>query len=128
MLIQVGDTPLLHSSSEVVAVCLTVVIACTGCCSRYQKSSRDKTMSASRMCHNDLLVLIHLSYYPCCVVPLPEYLGGVGSVNTCLIYVNQLISKVLLLPFPSVDERRSATMFCLSAYTFSLVFFLLYTS
>ena len=113
-----GFRPLLHPPSEVVAVCLTVVVACTGCCLIWQKSSRDKSTSASRTCHNYLLSLIHLSNYPWRVVSLPEYHGGVGSVNTCLIYENQLISKILQLPIPLVDARRNATMFCLSDYTF----------
>ena len=56
--------------------------------------------------------------YPCRVVPLPEYLGGVDSVNACLIYVNQLVSKILQLPFPLLDARHNVAMFCLSAYTF----------
>ena len=43
------------------------------------------------MCHNYPLISIHQSNYPWPVVPLPALLGGVGSVNTCLIYVNQLI-------------------------------------
>ena len=48
-------------------------------------------MSASRMCHNYPLASIHWSNYSWPVVPLPAFLGGVGSVNTCLIYVNQHI-------------------------------------
>ena len=37
-LVQVGDKPPLYTSSEVVAFCLTVVVACMGCCFICQKS------------------------------------------------------------------------------------------
>ena len=57
-LVHHNDTQLVHKpTSEVVAVCLKVVVVCTGCCVRCQKSSRDETMSAARMCHNYLLAL-----------------------------------------------------------------------
>ena len=104
-LIQVGDKPLLNPSSEVVAVYLTVVVTCTGCCFIRQKNSRDETMSASIRCHNYPLALIHLSKLSLACCPLPEFLGGVGSVNTGLIFVNKFVSQVLQLSFPLVDSQ-----------------------
>ena len=98
-LVHVEDMPLLHSSSEVAAVHLTVVVACTGCCLICQMYSRNETLSDSSMYHDYPLALIHQSDYSWHSVPISAFLGYVGSINSPLIYVNQLMSKLLQLQF-----------------------------